>query len=108
MLMSQNKNRTNKSQGEQIFSWVQKGIDTKIVFDLCRFAYTCDKTKNNTAIIISGDADFAETIKSIRELRINTELIAFNRPSYQSHDLMKSADVSTVLDYAQLNKAGII
>ncbi len=79
------KNKTQKTWNEQrntnnkaAYSWGQKGIDTKIILDICKYAYE-EFEENCGVVLVSGDEDFAEVLQILRERNIDTELVSFDR-----------------------------
>ena len=104
------KNKTQKTWNEQrskndskqnTVSWGQKGIDTKIILDMCRFAYeSVTVAEGAAAILVSGDEDFSEVLALLQEKHITTELVAFNRRDCKiAETLTEKADVTKVLSY---------
>lgn len=65
----------------------EKGVDVKIAVDMITKAY---KNHYDVAILVSGDADFVEVIKEVKDNAKHVELAAFpNQPCYH---LKQSAD----------------
>jgi len=96
-----NKRRSNKD-----YTWTQKGIDTKIIMDLCLNIY---ESKNNINIVISGDEDFAEVLEHIRKNNEIIELVSFDRFDSKLSDGLKNAvDKVVVYDYKKLAESNII
>ncbi len=97
------------SPSKQRNSWGQKGIDTKIILDMCRFAYEKKDDDKCKTILVSGDEDFAEALTLLREKGVTTKLVAFNRISNKVSDSLKeSADSFTILDYDILRRNSLI
>lgn len=81
-------------------SWGQKGIDTKIILDMCRFAYEKNNADKNIAVLVSGDEDFAEVLSLLKEKQLATELVSFDRRDSRLSDALKAtAENVTVLSY---------
>jgi len=55
----------------EIPTWVEKGVDTNIVVDMLSMAY---KNIYDTAILVSGDGDFAGAIEAVKELGKHVEV----------------------------------
>ena len=110
------KNKTQKTWNKQrevhtqFISWGQKGIDTKIILDLCRYAYENDSEASKTAVLVSGDEDFAEVLGVLKEKNIRTEVIIFNRRDTRgfAKTLQEVADSFTVLSYDDCIKRNIL
>ena len=110
------KNKTKKTWNEQreqhtqFVSWGQKGIDTKIILDICRYAYESADNAPRTALLVSGDEDFSEALELLREKHIRTEVIVFNRRDTKgfSKPLQEASDSFTVLSYEDCRKHNIL
>ena len=98
----------NDDDGSGIITWVQKGIDTKIVWDMCELAYN-NKNNVSTVILVAGDEDFTEAIEKLNGLNLKTELICLYRTGETCSKTLKSAAKKhTVLGYKELTANGII
>jgi uncharacterized LabA/DUF88 family protein len=79
--------------------WVQKGLDVKIAVDMFSKAVT---NQYDTAALISGDSDFVEVIKEIKDMYgKHVELYTFDAAINDS--LKFAADMHIVVD-AQIAK----
>jgi uncharacterized LabA/DUF88 family protein len=58
-------------------NWTEKGVDTKIATDMLSMAY---KNIYDTAILVSGDGDFASTIEAVKELGKHVEVAFCGTP----------------------------
>ena len=96
-----NEQRHTTAANHNTFSWGQKGIDTKIILDMCRFAYeNAASVDGATAILVSGDEDFAEVLALLQEKHITTELVSFNRrDSHLSDALQEKAAATKLVSY---------
>jgi len=72
---------------------VEKGIDIMLATDLVNFAW---KNIYNTAILVSGDADFAYAVKVVKDMGKHVEVAHFE--SNVSKDLMDLADSRHLLN----------
>lgn len=73
--------------------FIEKGIDVKIATDMLRFAYN---NSYDTAIIISGDGDFSDAIKSVQDLGKHVENAYFKKG--HSDHLRQTCDKFILLD----------
>lgn len=65
-------------EGEYLLkNWIEKGVDTKIATDMLSMAY---KNIYDTAILVSGDGDFASTIEAVKELGKHVEVAFCGSP----------------------------
>lgn len=80
---------TKLSQGVM----VEKGIDIMLATDLVNFAW---KNVYDTAILVSGDADFAYAVRVVKDMGKHVEVAHFE--SNVSRDLMDLADCRHLLD----------
>lgn len=65
-------------EGEYLLkNWIEKGVDTRIATDMITLAY---KNVYDTAILVSGDGDFAYAIESVKELGKHTEVAFCSSP----------------------------
>lgn len=80
--------RCEKCQ-EPYFRHVEKGVDMKLGVDMLSLA---SKNLIDVAILVSGDADLADAVKSVKELGKHVELAAL--PSGRSWELVQASDVT--------------
>lgn len=66
---------------------IEKGIDVSLVTKMISLGF---KNTYDTAILISGDADYVEAVQQIRDLGKRVEIVAF--PETTSPSLRKVAD----------------
>jgi uncharacterized LabA/DUF88 family protein len=66
---------------------VEKGIDVQIAIDMLRFAYT---NSYDTAILVSGDADYVPAVEAVKEAGKHVELACLR--SARSHHLRQVVD----------------
>ncbi len=78
-----------KSDGRKI----EKGIDVKLAIDMITKAY---KNQYDVAILISGDADFVEVIKEVKDQAKHVELVVF--PQQPCYHLKRYCDRVIELD----------
>jgi uncharacterized LabA/DUF88 family protein len=65
-------------EGEYLHkNWIEKGVDTKIATDMLSMAF---KNIYDTAILVSGDGDFACTIEAVKELGKHVEVAFCGTP----------------------------
>jgi uncharacterized LabA/DUF88 family protein len=76
-------------------TWVEKGVDTSIVVDMLSMAY---KNIYDTAILVSGDGDFAGALEAIKELGKHAE-VAYTSYSYH---LRQACDKYVLLTHGYL------
>ena len=101
--------REQQNVGHQQFSWGQKGIDTKIILDMCAFAYENAGNPEKTAVLVSGDEDFSDVLSLCREKGVRAELIMFDRfGSMPSEELKASAVSHTTLSFYDLERRNLI
>ncbi len=97
--------RHNKEKG--IITWVQKGVDSKIVLDMCSLSTRLPNVKS--VILVSGDSDFCEVLQYLNAQNIETKLVTFNRKdSRLQMDLVNSALKHMELNYKELTDFGIV
>jgi len=72
---------------------VEKGIDVMVVTDLLQFAW---KDLYDTAILVSGDSDFAYALQAVKNMGKYIEIAYFE--SNVSKDLLDVADNKHLLD----------
>jgi uncharacterized LabA/DUF88 family protein len=72
---------------------VEKGIDIMLATDLVNFAW---KNAYDTAILVSGDADFAYAVRVVKDMGKHVEVAHFE--SNVSKDLMDLADTRHLLN----------
>lgn len=75
------------------YEHAQKGVDSLLYSDVMRGAY--DDTYD-TAVIISGDSDFAESVRVAKSKGRKAEVMSFSKPL--SRHMKESADSVTLLD----------
>ena len=75
----------------------EKGVDMRIGIDMLLGAI---RNIYDTAILVSGDADFAEAVKAVKETGRHVEIASF-APN-RANELMQAADVSKTLTSADL------
>jgi len=78
---------------------VEKGIDVSIAIDMLTLAWN---NVYDTAILVSGDGDFAAAVKSVKDKGKHVENAYFKR--HQSHALKEACDVETELTASMLSK----
>lgn len=94
--------------GNGVITWVQKGIDTKIVWDMCELVYN-NYGNVTTALLVAGDEDFTDAIQKLNGLKIKTELVSFYRTGdTNSKALGAAAKTRKVLGYKDLSAHGIL
>lgn len=74
-------------------TWVEKGVDVSLAVDMLELAY---RNAYDTAILVSGDGDFARVAKAVKALGKHVEN-AFGHCG-QSRQLRQACDVSVLLD----------
>ena len=72
----------------------QKGVDTLIALDMVRLA---GRSAYSTAVLVSGDQDFAEVIRTVQDFGVRA-LIATPNPATVARDLTQLADGLIVID----------
>ena len=77
-------------------TYVEKGVDTYIVIDMLTFAF---KNTYDTAILVSGDEDFAVLVENIKELGKHVEVANLGG----SYLLRQAADKYLLIDHALLD-----
>lgn len=77
---------------------VEKGIDIMLATDLLHFAAN---GLYDTAILVSGDGDFAYAVQAVKNLGRHLEVAYFE--NHTSRDLLEAADFSHLLDRAFLS-----
>lgn len=65
----------------------EKGVDVKVAIDMLTKAF---KNHYDVAILISGDADFVEVVKEVKDLAKHVELAVF--PNQKCYHLKKTVD----------------
>ncbi len=73
-------------------TYVEKGVDTHIVVDMLTFAF---KDNYDTAILISGDEDFALIVEKVKELGKHVEVANLGG----SYLLRQAADKYILIDH---------
>lgn len=66
----------------------QKGVDVLLSLDMLRFAL---KDNYDTAVLVSGDGDFADIVKMVKDEGKKVEVITF--PGTRAWALLEAADV---------------
>ena len=74
--------------------WVEKGADVALVTDMLKLAYN---DAYDTAILVSGDADFVEAIRAVKERGKKVEVVMFSH--VVSDELIRVADAFIELGY---------
>lgn len=100
-------NQNNHKYKEGNLTWVQKGIDTKIVLDLCTLINRSPEI--SSTILITGDSDFCEVLEYLKSKNVDVTLITFER--YDSHtpnDLVAKAANHIKIDYEILSEFKIL
>ena len=67
----------------------QKGVDVLLALDMLRFAL---KGNYDTAILISGDGDFADIVRMVKDEGRRVEVVTF--PGTRAHALLEACDKS--------------
>ena len=67
--------------------YIEKGVDVLLTIDMIRLARL---NSYDTAILLSGDGDFIETVKEVREMGKRVELAYF--PFQRSHELQSACN----------------
>lgn len=73
-------------------SWAEKGVDVSLAVDMLEMAF---RDGYDTAIIVSGDADFARAVEVVKRLGKHVENAA--TPSCLSRQLQNECDKTIVL-----------
>ena len=68
-------------------TYIEKGVDTKIVVDMLINSF---RDYIDTAVLVSGDADFACAIQAIKDIGKHTEVAYFRKGL--ARELKKTAD----------------
>lgn len=97
-----NEDRGNKTDNH---TWVQKGIDSSIVFNLCKFAYTADK--DDVIVLVAGDDDFTEVLDFLDNQKLKKEVYAMDRKDSHLTGTFKK-HLTKMLDYSLLEKEHIL
>lgn len=58
------------------YGYVEKGVDVKIAVDMLVYAY---RDTYDTAILVSGDGDFADVVEGVEELGKHVEVAYFSK-----------------------------
>lgn len=100
-------NKDRNSKDDEVITWVQKGVDTKIVLDMCTVK---ERTPDVDAVIlISGDSDFCEILEYLNSRGIETVLVSFDRyDSRLQKDLSDSARKNIKIGYKTMSEHEII
>jgi len=83
--------RTDPKTGKQ--RWVEKGVDVALATDLLGMAW---EGAYDTAILISGDADYLGAVQKVMSKGKNVEIVSFRRQC--SKDLQRAAAGVKYLD----------
>lgn len=83
-----------------IHTYVQKGVDTRIVVDVISLAQS---GAYDTGILVSGDSDLAEAIEWVREHTQKRIENAFIQCKAWSEEIRKAADIKITLTKEFLN-----
>ena len=75
------------------YGMIEKGVDVALVTDMLKFAFM---NVYDIAILVSGDTDFCEAVKVVKDRGIIVEIVAFEHTI--SRDLKMLADKYTPLD----------
>lgn len=67
----------------------QKGVDVPLALDMLRFAL---KGNYDTAILVSGDGDFADIVRMVKDEGRKVELVTF--PDSRSWALLEACDIA--------------
>jgi len=78
--------------------YVEKGVDISLAIDLLDLAY---HNTYETALIVSGDGDFANAVKIVQRMGKHVENAATK--SCLSYHLQQTCDKTIILDAAYLN-----
>ena len=70
----------------------QKGVDVLLAIDMLRFAL---KKNYDTAILVSGDGDFADIVKMVKDEGLKVETLTF--PKTRAWALTEAADLNLEL-----------
>lgn len=76
---------------------LQKGVDSLLVTDMLKMAYN---DNYDTAILVSGDADFACAVEAVKDNGQHVEVASF--ATLQSYQLYQMCDKSITLNKAYL------
>jgi uncharacterized LabA/DUF88 family protein len=68
----------------------QKGVDVLLALDMLRFAL---KGNYDTAILVSGDGDFADIVRMVKDEGRKVEIVTF--PGTRAHALLEASDERT-------------
>lgn len=80
------------------YTWGQKGIDTKIILDMAKAAF--ENEGNLSVLLVSGDEDFSDVLKLLKEKGVRTQLITFSRNDSKLSNILKSTvDECKEFDY---------
>ena len=82
--------RPSKYRGDQL---IEKGIDIMMATDMLQFGW---KDLYDTAILVSGDGDFAYALQTVKNMGKHVEVAAFSNTL--SHELTQIADCVQTLD----------
>lgn len=74
-------------------NFVEKGVDVTLAVDMLDLAFS---NVYDTAIIVSGDADFSHAVEVVQRLGKHVE--NYTTPSCKSNELEKMCDTSELID----------
>ena len=84
--------------GDKIITYVEKGVDINIAVDMLKFAYS---GIYDTAILVSGDGDFALAIQAVKDLGKHVEVAYFRKQ--KSYHIIQACDRFIPLDKENLS-----
>lgn len=88
---------TENANKSNAYTWIQKGVDVRLAMDMILKAV---KNEYDTAILVTNDYDFYETIQEVNELGKKVELITFEREDGgENVALHKIAEKHTCINY---------
>lgn len=100
-------NEDRYSRGDEKITWVQKGVDTKIVLDMCTIKECTPDVES--VILVSGDSDFCELLKYLNARKVETVLVTFDRfGSRLQNDLLNCAQRNIKIGYIEMSENEII
>lgn len=84
--------------GEEVPSYTEKGIDVKIASDMLKLSYN---DSYDTAVLVSGDGDFAPAVEGVQDLGKHVENAYFKKG--HSDHLEETCDKFILLDSKVIN-----
>ncbi len=72
-------------------SWTEKGVDVALATKM--LTHAMDRAFD-TAILVSGDKDYLETVRAVKGLGLRVEIVAFGRSL--AHELAKESSIPVV------------